>query len=665
MLTKEDTASSMVMLSKGGRKPQQTSLRMSTSGRPDTSMRSKAQIGEEENTPSLSIKPHLTLITQEDTSPAAANCSLVHTDSGPYSSLQGEITSKDQEPGPYSSLQGEITSKEQNMYDDYDWEDWSCFQDTNVTNTENKDIGDGGGDVGDSAGDVGESRNKDMPFAENNDIEDVQELPPLVPVSTDMSSSEDNFENLDNTLIHMARSRSNFELRLSAQVQCFRLLFYGILITFYSPIFICLFLYNASLSDLKCSLQSFYVPQLSGSTNNRSIYFDVKLQNKLSTIGVYYDDLNLSFHLYNQNKSGMNQVGNYIGHKFYQGSLMTTHLIHNVDTYEMPLESLSLNGSGSTNQIFRVNLQTKVRFANMWKTKRHKLTVGADVEVDIITGKEVKEEVVLLDFNRGDIQQLHLQKLIGSLLWLCLVLSLLCFPCFLIVLLTKCLCNIRKTDSRPMLSDIRSSQPQMLAQEESFSVPLINQLSVSSASGIEQPGSIALHISIDSPVMDPSTSDLEQSHHITLQNAVDSLMVDASDVEQHNNNSFHTAIGSTMVDPSTTSVEQPSNISFHSAIDSLVIDTSDVEQPNNNSFHTAPGSPLVDPSTTKVEQCKNISLHTAIEFPNLDPSQVEQPVNYSHNTSFSSTVVNPSSINVDQTKNISNKETRTQIEETS
>ncbi|KAK1369775.1 hypothetical protein POM88_035867 [Heracleum sosnowskyi] len=80
------------------------------------------------------------------------------------------------------------------MYDDYDWEDWSCFQDTNVTNTENKDMGDGGGDVGDSAGDVGESRNKDRPFAEKNDIEDVQELPPLVPVSTDISSSEDNFE---------------------------------------------------------------------------------------------------------------------------------------------------------------------------------------------------------------------------------------------------------------------------------------------------------------------------------------------------------------------------------------------------------------------------------------------------------------------------------------
>ncbi|KAK1394170.1 hypothetical protein POM88_013226 [Heracleum sosnowskyi] len=126
MLTKEDTASSVVMLSKGGRKPQQTSLRMSTSGRPDTSMRSKAQIGEEgcahcgnikhtkdtyfklhgypdwwqdlkakkkcesgyaalvnaENTPSLSIKLHLTLITQEDTSHAVANCPLVHTDSG-------------------------------------------------------------------------------------------------------------------------------------------------------------------------------------------------------------------------------------------------------------------------------------------------------------------------------------------------------------------------------------------------------------------------------------------------------------------------------------------------------------------------------------------------------------------------------------------------------
>lgn len=126
MLTKEDTKSSMIMLSKGGRKPQQTSLRMITNGRPDTLMRSKAHIGEEgcahygntkhtkdtcfklhgypdwwqdlkakkkresghaalvnaENTPSLSIKPHLSLITQEDTSPTAANCSLAPADSG-------------------------------------------------------------------------------------------------------------------------------------------------------------------------------------------------------------------------------------------------------------------------------------------------------------------------------------------------------------------------------------------------------------------------------------------------------------------------------------------------------------------------------------------------------------------------------------------------------
>jgi hypothetical protein len=125
MLSKADSSSSMAMISKGGQKlQQQPSLQMVIDGKPG--MKSKTQVEggscthcgnmkhtketcfklhgypdwwhelktkktresgraalvSAESTSSSSIKPHLSHISQEDFSPAAANCSLAQNESG-------------------------------------------------------------------------------------------------------------------------------------------------------------------------------------------------------------------------------------------------------------------------------------------------------------------------------------------------------------------------------------------------------------------------------------------------------------------------------------------------------------------------------------------------------------------------------------------------------
>lgn len=68
----------------------------------------------------------------------------------------------------YQALQGKISSKEENMYNDHDWDDWSCFRDTNVTsmdltNIVNMPPTELMKDMRDDVGDTGETRNEEMP----------------------------------------------------------------------------------------------------------------------------------------------------------------------------------------------------------------------------------------------------------------------------------------------------------------------------------------------------------------------------------------------------------------------------------------------------------------------------------------------------------------------
>ncbi|KAI5642380.1 hypothetical protein M9H77_00298 [Catharanthus roseus] len=149
-------------------------------------------------------------------------------------------------------------------------------------------------------------------------------------------------------------------------------------------------------SNPTCSIQDFYVPALdlsANSTNNHSLYFDLKLDNGMKDKGVGYDDVNLTFY-YGPNTSL--PIGNYVVPKFYQGHGKKTHRRELVQTRGVPWEDAHVAASNKSTVVFRVGLVTRVRYKILfWYTKRHKLVEGANVEVNG-SGKKVNKKGIKL-----------------------------------------------------------------------------------------------------------------------------------------------------------------------------------------------------------------------------------------------------------------------------
>ncbi|CAH1412399.1 unnamed protein product [Lactuca virosa] len=103
-----------------------------------------------------------------------------------------------------------------------------------------------------------------------------------------------------------------------------------------------------------CSIQDVYIPALNktrNSTSYQSIYLDLKLDNE------------------NKDKG------------FYQGHQKKARRKNWTDTQGVPWDA-AVNITGGRPPVFRVDLATAVRFKILfWKTKRHKLILGADFEV--------------------------------------------------------------------------------------------------------------------------------------------------------------------------------------------------------------------------------------------------------------------------------------------
>ncbi|KAF8414083.1 hypothetical protein HHK36_002082 [Tetracentron sinense] len=139
------------------------------------------------------------------------------------------------------------------------------------------------------------------------------------------------------------------------------------------------------------SIEDFYVPALNktlNSTRNTTISIHLKLSNGNKNSGIYYDALNISL-FYGRNRSVA--VGNFSINGFYQGHKKNAHRIENVKTEGVPWESALKELSNAT-VIFRLDLATAVRYKIMAsKTKRHKMTVGGEVEVDE-GGKKAKKK---------------------------------------------------------------------------------------------------------------------------------------------------------------------------------------------------------------------------------------------------------------------------------
>ncbi|KAL7218069.1 hypothetical protein ACSBR2_011357 [Camellia fascicularis] len=143
-----------------------------------------------------------------------------------------------------------------------------------------------------------------------------------------------------------------------------------------------------------CSIQYFYVPALnktSNSQNNTTIYFDLKLDNPNKDKGIYYDTLNLTLY-YPPNKTF--PIANQSFSSFYQGHHKNAHRTETVATRGVPWKKVVAAENLST--VFRVDLVTAVRFKILaWKTKKHRLVVGADVEVNDSGEKVYKKGIRL------------------------------------------------------------------------------------------------------------------------------------------------------------------------------------------------------------------------------------------------------------------------------
>lgn len=131
-----------------------------------------------------------------------------------------------------------------------------------------------------------------------------------------------------------------------------------------------------------CSIEEFDVFGLKGKTNNAThpsntihYLYDLKLRNKNINKGIYYDALNVTFY-YNPN-SNSSPIGNATFVPFYQGRRKSAHRVGNIEVREVKW------GHDDAPEMFRVELATAVRYKNtFWKTKRHRLVVGANFKVN-------------------------------------------------------------------------------------------------------------------------------------------------------------------------------------------------------------------------------------------------------------------------------------------
>ncbi|KAI3441609.1 uncharacterized protein J3R85_002208 [Psidium guajava] len=147
------------------------------------------------------------------------------------------------------------------------------------------------------------------------------------------------------------------------------------------------------VSKPSCSIEQFYLPALNRSADtptNTTIFMNVKLSNGNKDKGIYYDPVNLTVSYFsdaNHTKWPRTIPG------FYQGHHKTAKKNASVATFGVNWTDVVAKNESS---VFRVDLATAVRFKIMfWKTKRHKLMVGANVTLNQVGAKDKKKGIKL------------------------------------------------------------------------------------------------------------------------------------------------------------------------------------------------------------------------------------------------------------------------------
>ncbi|WJX50820.1 hypothetical protein P8452_37072 [Trifolium repens] len=148
----------------------------------------------------------------------------------------------------------------------------------------------------------------------------------------------------------------------------------------------------------KCFIQSLYIPSLNKTitsnhnhNHNNTIVFNLKLINQNKDKGIQYDAVNLTFKLF-LNVNTTRPLTNVTLDSFYQGHGRTTE----------KWSSGEIHGGGVNRTVqgsvfFRVEFATRVKYKILFfYTKRHRLSGGANVEVNVSSGEKVNPKGIRL-----------------------------------------------------------------------------------------------------------------------------------------------------------------------------------------------------------------------------------------------------------------------------
>ncbi|KAL7128910.1 hypothetical protein ABFS83_13G026100 [Erythranthe nasuta] len=151
---------------------------------------------------------------------------------------------------------------------------------------------------------------------------------------------------------------------------------------------------------------------------NPCLFFDLAFVNIDDEHSVRYGDVNLTFSYGGRNN---NAVANYVVRSFDQGWWEVDYRREVVESRGVPWEDAVKAVSNGSTVVFRVDLAARPKFwEGMWYSKKKRVRIGADVEVDG-TGLKVKKKDIRLNsaaFQRGvGIYVLFLSLLVA---WKCL-----------------------------------------------------------------------------------------------------------------------------------------------------------------------------------------------------------------------------------------------------
>ncbi|KAL2943843.1 Protein NDR1 [Bienertia sinuspersici] len=172
-----------------------------------------------------------------------------------------------------------------------------------------------------------------------------------------------------------------------------------------------------NISRPTCSIEEFNVFALTKtapSRRNNSIHYDLKLKNRNFNKGIYYDALNLTFY-YKPNLVNVVPIGNANFTPFYQGYGKGTHRVGDIETGGVKWDD-------TTTVVFRVELATSLRYKYpLWKTKRRRLVVGADLKVNdegsLVKAKDNKGIKLSSNAMKNEMKRFQVLGMLGILIF--------------------------------------------------------------------------------------------------------------------------------------------------------------------------------------------------------------------------------------------------------